>query len=155
MYLVREPAKGRPEVLLGEKLRGFGAGMIMGPGGHVEPGESWLEAAIRETEEESGLQVAPADAAHVATLSYVFPAKPHLDAEVQVFLTDTWSGQLQRSSELDPRWFSIDEIPFDRMWDDERYWLPRVLAGSRLVAEFTFDDDSIKVARHRVDALGT
>ncbi|NTU73874.1 NUDIX domain-containing protein [Candidatus Roizmanbacteria bacterium] len=34
---------------------------LNGVGGRVEPGENYLEAAIRETEEETGYQVAPED----------------------------------------------------------------------------------------------
>ncbi|HEY5036239.1 MAG TPA: NUDIX domain-containing protein, partial [Chthoniobacterales bacterium] len=37
------------EVLLIRKKRGFGAGKINGPGGKVEPGETALGAALRET----------------------------------------------------------------------------------------------------------
>ena len=40
------------EVLLIHKKRGLGKGKINGPGGKLEAGESLLECAIRETEEE-------------------------------------------------------------------------------------------------------
>ena len=40
------------EVLLMRKLRGIGAGKINAPGGKIEPGETPLEGAIRETQEE-------------------------------------------------------------------------------------------------------
>ena len=40
------------EVLLIEKQRGIGAGKINGPGGKIDPGETPLECAIRETQEE-------------------------------------------------------------------------------------------------------
>ncbi len=41
-----------PEVLLIRKKRGLGAGKINGPGGRLDPGETPLQAAIREVEEE-------------------------------------------------------------------------------------------------------
>jgi hypothetical protein len=28
---------------------------------------------------------------------------------------------------MKPEWFSIDEIPFDKMWEDDKYWMPRIL----------------------------
>ena len=40
------------QILLIRKKRGLGAGKINGPGGKLDPGETPLQAAIRETEEE-------------------------------------------------------------------------------------------------------
>ena len=40
------------QVLLIRKKRGLGAGNINGPGGRIEPGESPMQCAVRETEEE-------------------------------------------------------------------------------------------------------
>src|SRR5687768_9308070 len=39
-------------VLLIRKQRGLGAGKINGPGGRLDPGETPLQAAVREVEEE-------------------------------------------------------------------------------------------------------
>ena len=39
------------EVLLINKKRGLGKGKVNGPGGKVDPGETALQAAIRELEE--------------------------------------------------------------------------------------------------------
>ena len=42
------------EILLIRKKRGLGAGKINGPGGRLEPGETALDCAVRETREELG-----------------------------------------------------------------------------------------------------
>ena len=44
MFVLRD---GR--ILLIEKKRGLGAGKINGPGGKIEPGETPLQAVMRET----------------------------------------------------------------------------------------------------------
>lgn len=30
-----------------------------------------------------------------------------------------------------PRWFKTEEVPFDQMWEESRYWIPPVLKGER------------------------
>ena len=39
------------------------------------------------------------------------------------------------------------------MWDDARYWLPRVLAGERLRATFTYAADCETVAEATLGPL--
>jgi 8-oxo-dGTP diphosphatase len=55
-FLTRESAAG-PEVLLGAKKTGFGAGKIVGLGGHVERGECPAQAVVREVAEKSSIWV--------------------------------------------------------------------------------------------------
>lgn len=150
LYLVDDGAPGGPHVLLGRKLRGFGVGKVMAPGGHVEQGESVVAAAVRELEEEVGLSVAEPDAVSAAVLTYRFPARHALDAEVHVFVARRWRGTLTASGELEPRWFPLSSLPLEDMWDDERYWLPRVLAGERLAATLTYDEACETVIRFEV-----
>jgi hypothetical protein len=38
------------------------------------------------------------------------------------------------------------------MWDDEQFWLPQVLGGEQLVADFTFDQSCSAVRQHSVVA---
>lgn len=43
------------KILTGTRHNDFGYGLICGPGGHIEPGETPTQAAFRETEEEFGI----------------------------------------------------------------------------------------------------
>ncbi|MFA7369814.1 MAG: NUDIX domain-containing protein, partial [Kiritimatiellales bacterium] len=57
-------------MLLIHKKRGFGAGYFNAPGGRLEPGETPLECAVRETQEE--LCITPLDPVHAGTLMFQF-----------------------------------------------------------------------------------
>ncbi|MBT2385301.1 8-oxo-dGTP diphosphatase [Streptomyces sp. ISL-11] len=138
------------DVLLGRKKRGFGAGNVVGLGGHVEPGETPLRAAVRELAEESSLVVAEADLLQAARLVFRFPARPDYDQEVAVFLTDKAEGTVRECDEIAPAWYPVDELPLDAMWDDAKHWLAEVLAGRRVEGEFVFADDNVTVARSDV-----
>ena len=133
------------EVLLGYKKTGFGAGRWVGIGGHVEDGEQPVDAAVREVAEESGLILRPAALTHLASLSFVFPARPSWDQTAEVYVTTEFIGDPVESSEIAPRWFRGDALPFDGMWDDARYWLPVVLGGRPVTAEITFGPDCATV----------
>ena len=140
-YLTRLSETGVPQVLLGRKKKGLGLGNIVGLGGKLEPGESALEAAVREVEEESGLIVTPDALTPMGVLTYLFPHKPAWSQRSTVFVADRWSGSPRESDELNPEWFSIADLPVEEMWDDARHWLPGVLAGVPIEATFTFGED--------------
>jgi 8-oxo-dGTP diphosphatase len=141
LCLITRTAGDRREVLLGHKKTGFGAGKWVGLGGHIEEGEKPEMAAVREVREESGLIVLPDELAHMATLTFRFPARPAWNQTAQVYATAAYQGEPRESDEIAPHWFGVDELPLDGMWDDARYWLPRVLAGHHVIAEVTFADD--------------
>jgi 8-oxo-dGTP diphosphatase len=144
-YLTRLSEAGEPQVLLGRKKKGLGLGNIVGLGGKLEPGESAVEAAVREVEEESGLSVTEDALTPMGVLTYLFPHKPAWSQRSNVFVTDRWSGTPRESDELNPEWFTIARLPIDEMWDDARHWLPGVLAGIRVEATFTFGKDLASV----------
>jgi 8-oxo-dGTP diphosphatase len=35
----------------------------------------------------------------------------------------------------------VADVPYDRMWEDDRHWLPQVLAGASFDAWFDFDGE--------------
>jgi 8-oxo-dGTP diphosphatase len=144
---------GTREVLLGHKKTGLGTGKIVGLGGHVEPGETPAEAAAREAKEESGLDVPVAGLAEAAYLTFLFPYQPHWDMDVVIFTTTEWTGEPSESEEIRPEWFGVDALPFAGMWDDAPRWLPRVLAGERLRATFSYAADNETVATAEVAPL--
>jgi len=127
------------QVLLIHKKRGLGHGKINGPGGRLEAGETFVDAAVRETREETGIEVY--DPTEMATLQFVFTNGYSL--EVHAFTSTSYDGEPVETEEADPFWCPVGEIPFDRMWADDRLWLPQVLAGQKMFGQFVFDEDEM------------
>ncbi|ANJ27519.1 8-oxo-dGTP diphosphatase [Agromyces aureus] len=147
-YLLREH-DGRTEVLLGRKRHGLGVGRFVGPGGKLEPGESATEAAVREVLEETGIRVAASDLEPRGLLTYHFPHREAWSQESSVFVARRWSGEPAASDELEPEWFALDAVPYARMWDDARFWLPGVLDGGAVRRTFVFGADLASVVEER------
>jgi len=139
------------DVLLGFKKKGFGAGKRNGIGGKIEDGEAVARAAAREMYEETGVRVAETDLLPAALLTFVFPARPEWDQVVYAFLAKTWRGEPVETDEMRPGWFPVEAIPFDQMWQDDAYWLPRVLQGERLKARFVFGEDNETVVAAEIE----
>jgi 8-oxo-dGTP diphosphatase len=139
---------GRPptRILLGRKKRGFGEGKLNGFGGKVRPHETPIQTIVREVAEESGVVVSPDTLRSAGSVTFVFPFEPSFDHHVHVFVAPAWSGEVRESAEMAPAWFRIEEIPYEQMWNDDRYWLPHVLSGKRIRAEFSFAKDNETVA---------
>ena len=140
-YILRETGQGGYEVLLGEKKKGLGLGKMVGPGGKLEPGETPAQAIVREVREESGLTVREEDLTPLGRIRYEFPHRPSWSQVSWVFATRVWRGDIVESDELLLRWHPVAGIPFDRMWDDAKHWLPDALDGIWCERRFVFGPD--------------
>lgn len=129
------------EVLLAMKKRGFGIGKWNGAGGKLdfEKGDKDIVgAAIRETKEEIGVLIENPE--KVGVFHFYFPHKKEWNQDVHLFLVKNWKGEPAESEEMAPKWFKTNEIPYDKMWDDDKHWLPHVLSGKKLEADFVFKE---------------
>ncbi|AEH38412.1 8-oxo-dGTP diphosphatase [Halopiger xanaduensis] len=125
------------EVLLIEKRRGLGEGWYNGPGGKLEGDETPRECAVRETREEVGLEIDPADLEKAGELRFLLDGEEHTFCHV--FLTTAFDGEPTASDEARPEWVDIDEVPYEQMWEDDRLWLPTVLEGKSVRGAFRFE----------------
>lgn len=126
-----------PQILLGMKKKGFGAGRWNGFGGKVEDGEEVHEAAKRELKEEAGIDVG--NIRRVGVLDFSWVGRPDI-LEVHIFRGDSFKGEPKESEEMGPRWFHVDEIPYNQMWPDDKHWLPLFLSGKSFRGKFIFDN---------------
>jgi 8-oxo-dGTP pyrophosphatase MutT (NUDIX family) len=139
------------KILLAMKKRGFGIGKWNGVGGKIDPlkgDKNIVDAAIRETKEEIGVDMISFEEAGI--FRFTFPLKPEFDQEVHLFLVKKWQGEPEESEEMAPKWFAFNEIPYNQMWDDDRLWLPHILSGKKLEADFIFDSEGNKIEKHNI-----
>lgn len=124
-------------VLLIRKKRGLGAGKINGPGGKIDPGETPLECAIRETQEELG--VTGLHAEEIGLLRFQFT--DGLGLLCHVFRADAFTGEPVETDEAIPLWTPLAAVPFDEMWSDDRMWFHHLIARRKFEGNFEFDGD--------------
>jgi 8-oxo-dGTP diphosphatase len=92
---------------------GFEDGNYSMVAGHVDPGETFTEAMIREAREEAGITLNPSDMKMV----HMMHRKSHVDAEERIdayFLASTWTGELTNKEPHkcdDFSWYTMDSLP--------------------------------------------
>lgn len=141
VFLVKKSEDRVVDICLAMKKRGFGANRWNGVGGKVITEETIEEAAKREAREEIGVSIH--DLRKTAELSFHFPHNPAWDQLVHVYFVENWEGEPQESEEMNPKWFSTSEIPFENMWPADIFWLPEALKGSLLRAMIQFGENDI------------
>ncbi len=134
LFIVRDE-----KILLIRKKRGFGAGKINGPGGKVDPGETPLQSALRETFEELG--ISPLGTTQQGELHFQFCDGYSLHCAV--FLAHDFARQPRETEEAVPLWTPLDQIPYDEMWADDRYWLPLLIRGAHFTGYFEFEGEQL------------
>ena len=115
--LLRRSVDGREQVRL--QLR-RGTGYMDGhwaaaAAGHVEAGESVLEAAAREAAEELGIAIGPASLVPLCAMHRTVAPRGPVDERVDFFFEcREWEGEpstQEADKSADLRWFDLDGLP--------------------------------------------
>ncbi|KAI9062227.1 hypothetical protein FKP32DRAFT_865614 [Trametes sanguinea] len=157
-FIIQDDSK----ILLGYKKRGFGQGLWNGFGGKVDPGETAAQAAVRELQEEAGIT------APLQLCGKLFFVIEGVDAafDLSVYSAYEYSGTITETEEMRPEWFSIQDtllpgprnpltivdhgekaeelppVPLDKMWADDEFWMPLMLARRYFVGRADFGADN-------------
>ena len=100
------------QVLLQNRVKKDWRGYAL-PGGHVEPGESFVDAVIREMKEETGLTIL--DPRLVGVKQFPIENGRYV---VLLFKATRWAGELRSSEEGQMEWISYDELATVKTVDD-------------------------------------
>lgn len=134
MFVIRDG-----KILLIVKKRGLGAGKINGPGGKIDPGETPLACALRETREE--LEITVIEPRKLGELWFAMGEIP--DILCHVYRAEDFTGTPTETDEAIPVWADLDAIPYEQMWADDILWLPLLLSGTTFRGKFVFEGDSL------------
>lgn len=104
---------GHGNVLVENRVNPQWSGVAF-PGGHVEPGESFVASVIREVREETGLEIEHPRLCGVKQ----FQTKEGARYVVFFFKTSDFSGTLTSSSEGDVFWVAKDRLTEYPLADD-------------------------------------
>ena len=127
------------KVLLIDKKTGFGKGKVTAPGGHIEDYETASEAAIREFKEETEVDIPTVELK--GTLEFQFT--DGMAMRGYVFFAYSYSGEPAETEEARPFWSPVTDLPYDKMWADDRLWLPMAMENRPFIARFIFDGDDM------------
>jgi 8-oxo-dGTP pyrophosphatase MutT (NUDIX family) len=137
------------KILLQFKAAGkFGEGKWNGPGGKIKPNETPLEGVIRETKEETGLTIL--DPELNGLIDFYFGEKPEPDWTTFIFRVTEYEGELNPNDEGELRWFSVEDIPYEEIWQDDKYWLPAFIVGKKIKGIFWFNDEGTELLKHEL-----
>jgi ADP-ribose pyrophosphatase YjhB (NUDIX family) len=129
------------ELLLGFKLLKIGAECWNAPGGNIEGVESPEDAALRELLEELKVKGKRESMVYVGNITFHNQFRDKLvHVEMFTYILTEWEGEPQETKEMvRPTWFSFDEIPYQEMLEADRDWLPRLLKGEKIKAEYWYE----------------
>jgi 8-oxo-dGTP diphosphatase/2-hydroxy-dATP diphosphatase len=139
-----------PRILLAMKKQRLGAGKYNGFGGGVDNGESLQDCAIRETREEAGITIL--DPIYLGKILFKFLDTNEQDHQVHFYKATKFEGEPRETEEMKPVWFDQDNLPYDNMWIDDRYWMPLLLQDKKFMGEFHFVNKGIGF--HKLDEVG-
>jgi len=127
-------------IFLANKKRGFGKGFLNGYGGKKQLEDRSIEdTAVRELMEEGGIIASPEKLEKVAVIDF-FEGETQI-FECHIFFCRDWQGEFFETEEMGmPTSYEIVDLPYERMWDADRVWLPLICSGQKIRARSYYNE---------------
>jgi 8-oxo-dGTP diphosphatase len=142
------------KVLLGLRKKvsnNLGLNLISGIGGKVGDSaeianESTEEALAREFQEETGIKIVSPQ--NTGRVRFIWTHKPKWNQDVTIFIIKEWKDNPIETEAIKSEWYPINNLPKQQMWEDNLYWVPKILNGESIDAVFLYGEDE-KVIDHK------
>jgi 8-oxo-dGTP diphosphatase len=144
------------EILLGERIKvsgGLGQNTFAGPGGKVEPGETDDEAIKREIMEEIGVEIT--NYKRLGRIRFLNPGKQNWDFDASAYFVYEWKNKPQETDVMRPVWFKTNELPVDKMWEDNIDLLTRALKGEVIDMIYLYEDGKVTETKNLIHLKNT
>ncbi len=129
------------EYLLQDRIKKDWRGFTL-PGGHVEPGESIVDAVVREMQEETGLTVENPKLCGVK--QFPIDGGRYL---VFLFVADEFSGEVISSEEGAMHWVKKEDLPKVNLVNDFKELLEVMLDENLSEFQYVVEDGKWKVVQ--------
>ena len=130
------------KILLGKKKRGFALGKYIGIGGKQENGEPIDTTMVRETREE--ICITPTAYSQVGLITFdTYYKGRHENLILNIYLCTDYTGTPTETDEILPEWFDADNIPYDKMLEDDILWMEKVLRGELVAGHVRFSPELV------------
>lgn len=141
---------GKDKVWLAIKTRKIGKGLYNGYGGGLEKGESMEKCLQREIKQECKINISLKKTEKIAIIDFHNRTEEgkKFVCKVHVYFIHDFKGTPKESKEMKkPKKFEVRRLPLKKMMPADKIWLPIILGGKKITAEFFYGPHQKKLTK--------